>query len=90
MGRRALQERPVGGKARARHDRVTALIVAAGSGERMGGGVPKQYRLLGGKPVLRWAVEALMSPAHRRGAVVIGAARKRSAAEALTASTSAS
>ncbi|WP_309660636.1 bifunctional 2-C-methyl-D-erythritol 4-phosphate cytidylyltransferase/2-C-methyl-D-erythritol 2,4-cyclodiphosphate synthase [Sphingomonas sp.] len=37
---------------------VTALIVAAGSGERMGSGVPKQYRLLGGKPVLRRAVEA--------------------------------
>ena len=39
---------------------VTALIVAAGKGERLGGGVPKQYRLLGGKPVLRWAVESLM------------------------------
>ena len=39
---------------------VTALIVAAGKGERAGGGVPKQYRLLGGKPVLRWAVEALI------------------------------
>ena len=35
---------------------VTALIVAAGSGQRMGHGVPKQYRELGGKPVLRWAV----------------------------------
>src|SRR4051794_29478786 len=39
---------------------VTALIVAAGKGERLGGHVPKQYRMLGGKPVLRWAVEALM------------------------------
>jgi 2-C-methyl-D-erythritol 4-phosphate cytidylyltransferase/2-C-methyl-D-erythritol 2,4-cyclodiphosphate synthase len=39
---------------------VTALIVAAGSGERMGPGVPKQFRSLGGKPVLRWAVEALV------------------------------
>ena len=29
-----------------------ALIVAAGSGSRAGGGVPKQYRLWGGKPVL--------------------------------------
>jgi 2-C-methyl-D-erythritol 4-phosphate cytidylyltransferase/2-C-methyl-D-erythritol 2,4-cyclodiphosphate synthase len=38
---------------------VTALIVAAGKGERLGGGVPKQYRLLGGKPVVRWAVESL-------------------------------
>ena len=36
---------------------VSALIVAAGSGQRLGGGVPKQYRLLGPKPVLRHAVE---------------------------------
>ena len=46
---------------------VTALIVAAGKGERLGGDVPKQYRLLGGKPVLRWAVEALVGhPAIER------------------------
>src|SRR5690349_13684226 len=38
---------------------VTALIVAAGKGERLGGGVPKQYRSVGGKPVLRWAAEAM-------------------------------
>ena len=52
---------------------VTALIVAAGKGERVGGGVPKQYRLLGGKPVLRWAVEALKGhPAVKSARVVIG------------------
>jgi 2-C-methyl-D-erythritol 4-phosphate cytidylyltransferase/2-C-methyl-D-erythritol 2,4-cyclodiphosphate synthase len=52
---------------------VTALIVAAGKGERAGGGVPKQYRPLGGKPVLRWAVEALAGhPAVRSTRIVIG------------------
>ena len=50
---------------------VTALIVAAGKGERLGGGVPKQYRMLGGKPVLRWAVE---TPA--RYIAMIGSKRK--------------
>jgi 2-C-methyl-D-erythritol 4-phosphate cytidylyltransferase/2-C-methyl-D-erythritol 2,4-cyclodiphosphate synthase len=45
------------GKARA--VTVTALIVAAGSGRRLGDPTPKQYHQLGGKPVLRWAVEAL-------------------------------
>ena len=40
---------------------VTALIVAAGKGERLGGDVPKQFRPIGGKPVLRWAVEAMAS-----------------------------
>jgi 2-C-methyl-D-erythritol 4-phosphate cytidylyltransferase/2-C-methyl-D-erythritol 2,4-cyclodiphosphate synthase len=34
-----------------------ALVVAAGRGVRAGGGVPKQYRELGGKPVLRWSLE---------------------------------
>lgn len=38
--------------------RVAALVVAAGKGVRAGGDLPKQYALLGGKPVLRWSVEA--------------------------------
>ncbi|MDE0589564.1 bifunctional 2-C-methyl-D-erythritol 4-phosphate cytidylyltransferase/2-C-methyl-D-erythritol 2,4-cyclodiphosphate synthase [Halocynthiibacter sp. C4] len=37
--------------------KVAALIVAAGSGSRMGGGLPKQFRLLAGRPVLRHTVE---------------------------------
>lgn len=63
---------------------VTALIVAAGKGERLGGGVPKQYRMLGGKPVLRWAVESLIShPAVRSTRVVIGSGQQGLAATAL-------
>jgi len=63
---------------------VTALIVAAGKGERAGGGVPKQYRLLGGKPLLRWAVEALAShPAVASTRVVIGAGQEQMAGAAL-------
>ena len=38
--------------------RTVALIVAAGSGSRMGGEGPKQYQPLGGIPVLRRAVMA--------------------------------
>ncbi len=34
-----------------------AIIVAAGKGERAGGGTPKQFRKLRGKPVLRWSAE---------------------------------
>ncbi len=37
--------------------RIAALIVAAGTGERFGGGLPKQYLPLLGRPVLRWSVE---------------------------------
>jgi 2-C-methyl-D-erythritol 4-phosphate cytidylyltransferase / 2-C-methyl-D-erythritol 2,4-cyclodiphosphate synthase len=63
---------------------VTALIVAAGKGERAGGGVPKQFRLLGGKPMLRWAVEALIRhPAVQETRVVIGKGQQESATTAL-------
>jgi len=35
-----------------------ALVVAGGRGTRFGGDLPKQYRLLGGQPLLRYSVEA--------------------------------
>ena len=63
---------------------TTALIVAAGQGERLGGGVPKQYREIGGKPMLRWAVEALIRhPAVNAARVVIGQGQDELAAGAL-------
>ena len=40
---------------------TVALIVAAGSGSRVGGDVPKQFRWIGGKSVLAHAVDALAS-----------------------------
>lgn len=36
-----------------------AIVVAAGKGLRAGGEIPKQYRVLRGKPLVRWSVEAL-------------------------------
>ncbi len=63
---------------------TTALIVAAGKGERAGGGVPKQYRRLAGKPVLRWAVESLIRhPAVQSTRVVIGKGQRELASAAL-------
>jgi 2-C-methyl-D-erythritol 4-phosphate cytidylyltransferase/2-C-methyl-D-erythritol 2,4-cyclodiphosphate synthase len=63
---------------------TTALIVAAGKGERAGGGMPKQFRLLGGKPVLRWAVESLIRhPAVQSARVVIADGQQERAAAAL-------
>src|SRR4051812_16823254 len=63
---------------------VTALIVAAGKGERLGGGVPKQYRPLCGKPLLRWAVEAMQRhPAIAKTRVVIAEGQEEMAAAAL-------
>src|SRR5690606_4026725 len=42
--------------------KAAALIVAAGRGSRIGGG-PKQYRPLGGKPVIRRTVETFLGHA---------------------------
>lgn len=54
-----------------------ALIVAAGRGERAGGGVPKQYRSLAGVPVLRRAVETFLRHPHVDGVRVMIAADHR-------------
>jgi 2-C-methyl-D-erythritol 4-phosphate cytidylyltransferase/2-C-methyl-D-erythritol 2,4-cyclodiphosphate synthase len=63
---------------------LTALIVAAGKGTRMGGGLPKQYLPIAGKPVLRWAAEALRAhPALRTICVAIGDGQRELADQAL-------
>ncbi|PXA83504.1 bifunctional 2-C-methyl-D-erythritol 4-phosphate cytidylyltransferase/2-C-methyl-D-erythritol 2,4-cyclodiphosphate synthase [Nostoc sp. 3335mG] len=65
-------------------NRVVALIVAAGSGSRMGGGIPKQYRKVAGVPVIARAVDALAShPKVDAVHVVIGAGQQAMLAEAL-------
>jgi 2-C-methyl-D-erythritol 4-phosphate cytidylyltransferase/2-C-methyl-D-erythritol 2,4-cyclodiphosphate synthase len=46
---------------------IAVIIVAAGRGERVnsdGGTDPKQYRLLGGKPVLAWTIQSFLDYAH--------------------------
>jgi len=46
-----------------------AVVVAAGSGSRAGGA--KQWRMLGGKPVTRWSVEALLQAGAECVVVVV-------------------
>ena len=63
---------------------VTALIVAAGAGSRMGGDLPKQYQILGEKSVLAHAVDALAAhPRIDSVRVVIGVGQQAQAREAL-------
>ncbi len=51
---------------------TVALIVAAGSGERMGGDTPKQFLLLAGKPLVEHARAALEAhPAIDRVVIVV-------------------
>jgi 2-C-methyl-D-erythritol 4-phosphate cytidylyltransferase/2-C-methyl-D-erythritol 2,4-cyclodiphosphate synthase len=47
---------------------VAAFIVAAGRGERAGGDVPKQYRAIGGEPMIRATLRAFLGH-DRIGAV---------------------
>lgn len=53
--------------------RCVALVVAAGQGIRAGGEIPKQYRRLGGRPVLRHGLSTFVRhPAVDAVRVVIG------------------
>ena len=52
--------------------KTVALIVAAGSGSRAGGGLPKQYRPIGGRPLLAHTIDSLVHPAIDDIRVVIG------------------
>jgi 2-C-methyl-D-erythritol 4-phosphate cytidylyltransferase/2-C-methyl-D-erythritol 2,4-cyclodiphosphate synthase len=52
--------------------KTDVIVVAAGRGTRLGGDLPKQYRRLAGRPVLRYSLEAFTAhPAIRRVVTVI-------------------
>src|SRR5688572_31050621 len=58
--------------------KTVALLVAAGTGSRAGGqdGLPKQYRRLGGRPLLAHALDRLRHPGIDEVQVVIGAGQE--------------
>lgn len=58
-----------------------AIVVAAGSGSRAGG--TKQWRILGGKPVVRWSVEAFLAAGAEAVIVVIAPGSEAEAESAL-------
>lgn len=47
--------------------RIHALIPCGGTGSRAGAGMPKQYRLIAGEPMVAWTLHALgqISPVHQ-------------------------
>ena len=55
-----------------RSGKTVALVMAAGSGSRAGGVIPKQYRSLAGKPLAAHAVERLRHPLIDEVRLVIG------------------
>lgn len=50
---------------------TAAIIVAAGRGTRAGDGPPKQWRKLGGRPVLAWTLDALRAGGLTRLVLVL-------------------
>ncbi len=57
-----------------RTETTVALIVAAGQGIRAGGGIPKQYRSIGGAPILGRSLKTFLGhPRIDRVLVVTGA-----------------
>jgi 2-C-methyl-D-erythritol 4-phosphate cytidylyltransferase / 2-C-methyl-D-erythritol 2,4-cyclodiphosphate synthase len=60
-----------------------SVVVAAGEGLRAGPGEPKAWRMLAGRPVVRWSVEALLAAGARQVAVVVAKNRLAAVQEAL-------
>ena len=62
----------------------SAIIVAAGSGSRAGSGPAKQWRKLGGRPVLQWSLDAFARAAADRIVVVLAAGEEAYGRERLS------
>lgn len=59
---------------------VSAIIVAAGEGVRFGATMPKQFLLLGGRPLLAWSIDVMSrSPLIDEIVLVSGSAYKENA-----------
>lgn len=50
---------------------AAAILVAAGSGERLGADRPKAFVVVGGRPMLEWSVDALRAAGIERIAVAL-------------------
>ena len=51
--------------------KTIAIVLAAGRGTRAGGTVPKQWRMLLGRPLIAWSIDAFMSHAEIDAVVVV-------------------
>lgn len=58
-------------------EKITAIVLAAGSGKRMNSNVHKQYMLLAGKPVLYYALKAFEESSVTDIVLVTGAGEER-------------
>jgi 2-C-methyl-D-erythritol 4-phosphate cytidylyltransferase len=64
-------------------DSCAALVVAAGSGERLGAGRPKAFAVLAGRPLVAWSLDAIAAAGVARVVVAVPPGHGASAEEAL-------
>lgn len=50
-----------------------AILLSGGSGQRLGGGVPKQYRLVNGKMLLLFSLETLLRSSYIDRVIIVAA-----------------
>ena len=58
-------------------DEIAVVVVAGGRGLRAGGGVPKQYRPLAGRPLLAWTLDSLAAAGGLKPVQVVCARQQR-------------
>jgi len=63
---------------------ITAILAAAGTGARFGGGENKIFAEIGGRPVLLWSLEALLASPRVATAVIVANPRDRDRIAELT------
>ena len=51
--------------------RIAQILVAAGKGARIGGNIPKQYRLIGKKPVLARTLDVTLAESRIKETVIV-------------------
>ena len=62
-----------------------AIVVAAGSGERLGAGRPKAFVAVGGRPMAAWSLDAIAAAGIPRAVVAVPPGHGAAAEEALRA-----
>jgi 2-C-methyl-D-erythritol 4-phosphate cytidylyltransferase len=63
--------------------RTAAIVVAAGSGERLGAGRPKAFVALAGRPMVAWSLDAIAAAGVPRAVVAVPPGHGAAAEEAL-------
>ncbi|HWT25386.1 MAG TPA: 2-C-methyl-D-erythritol 4-phosphate cytidylyltransferase, partial [Solirubrobacteraceae bacterium] len=64
------------------HD-AAAIVVAAGSGERLGAGKPKAFVVVAGRPMVAWSLDAVAAAGVARAVVAVPPGGRAAAEAAL-------